>query len=178
MSRIGKKPVPIPKGVEVLIEGQVVSVKGKLAELKRDFHPAIGIQRDGDSLVLAPREGGGRQEKALWGLARTLLANMITGASEGFTKKLEIVGVGYRAAVEGKSLKLALGFSHGVEFAIPEGIKVTVEKNTSITVFGADREKIGQLCADIRRKRSPEPYKGKGVRYVDERIKRKEGKKK
>ena len=176
MSRIGKKPISVPKGVEVSIDKQMVTVKGKLGTVSRVFHAGISVQKEGDVLGVAMknREGSG----ALWGLSRTLLNNMILGVSEGFSRALEIQGVGYRAAVSGGGLQLNLGFSHPIDYALPTGIEAKVEKNVLITVSGTDPEVVGQVCADIRRFRPPEPYKGKGIRYVGETVLRKEGKKK
>ncbi|MBF0157981.1 MAG: 50S ribosomal protein L6 [Magnetococcales bacterium] len=177
MSRIGKKAVAIPPGVEVKIDNQVVTVKGKNGLLTRTFHPEVVLQQGATEVVVTLRNEGSSAYRPLWGLSRTLLANMVTGVSTGFSKQLMILGVGYRAAVEGRILKLALGFSHPVDFPIPDGIQIEVEKNTALTVRGADREMVGQVCAKIRDYRSPEPYKGKGVRYLNEYVVMKEGKK-
>ena len=176
MSRIGKKHIAIPQGVEVTIEKQSVSVKGKLGVISRVFHPGVRVYRDGDDLGVALQSQGG--SKALWGLSRTLLNNMIVGVSKGFSRVLEIQGVGYRAAVKGTGLQLNLGFSHPIDYALPEGVKAKVERNVLITLSGTDPEKVGQACADIRRFRPPEPYKGKGIRNAGETVLRKEGKKK
>ncbi|MBF0625032.1 MAG: 50S ribosomal protein L6 [Magnetococcales bacterium] len=177
MSRVGKKPVPLPSGVEVRIDNHTVTVKGKLGQLTQTFSDGVAIKQEGHDLTVALlRED--RQGRALWGLTRSLLHNMVTGVTTGFTKKMEINGVGYRAAVEGRVLKLTLGYSHPVNFMLPAGISVTVEKNTSLTLSGIDRQLLGQTCADIRKYRPPEPYKGKGIRLADEVIHRKEGKKK
>lgn len=178
MSRIGKKIITVPAGVDVRIDGQLVTVKGKLGELSREFHPDVIIDRNGSALGVRPRLPDSPLAGSLWGMSRTLLSNMIVGVSSGFSKALEITGVGYRASVTGADLKLALGFSHDVILAIPAGIQVVVDKNVSIVVKGADKEKIGALCAVIRSYRKPEPYKGKGVRYASERVLRKAGKKK
>lgn len=177
MSRIGKKNITIPQGVEVRISDQSVEVKGKLGSLSREFHPRIRVSQEGGSLVVAPRDDE-RSTGALWGLSRSLLNNMVTGVSKGFSKVLEINGVGYRAAVDGRNLSLSLGFSHPVNYPIRDGIDIRVEKNTTVTVAGIDPEAIGQTCAEIRKFRPPEPYKGKGIRYAGEHILRKEGKKK
>lgn len=177
MSRIGKQPVIVPQGVEVTIKNQTVTVKGKLGMLSREFHPTVTIKRQ-DAELVVESQGKGRVGSALWGLSRALLANMVTGVAEGFTKNLEIQGVGYRAQVEGNNLKLALGFSHDVLHPIPDGLTVKVEKNTLLSVSGHDREVLGQFCAEVRSYRPPEPYKGKGVRYQGEYVLRKEGKKK
>lgn len=178
MSRIGKKPVSVPQGVEVKISDQLVEVKGKLGTLSRSFHPLVRIDREGDELKVVLRNPKRTGDRAVWGLSRSLLDNMVVGVSTGFTKTLEIYGVGYRAAVSGKVLQLSLGFSHPVDFPIPDGLQVMVEKNTVIQVSGSDIEVIGQACAEIRQFRPPEPYKGKGVRYAGEYVVRKEGKKK
>ncbi|MBF0152405.1 MAG: 50S ribosomal protein L6 [Magnetococcales bacterium] len=177
MSRIGKKPIPVPTGVDVKVDQQTVSVKGKRGTLTRTFHPDVEIHVEGGTIRVSPRKSD-RAGRALWGLTRSLLNNMVRGVSEGFTRQLEIVGVGYRAAVAGRVLKLTLGYSHPVDYALPEGINVEVEKNTLLTLTGADRERLGQTCAEIRQYRPPEPYKGKGIRYLEETVLRKEGKKK
>ncbi|MBF0125047.1 MAG: 50S ribosomal protein L6 [Magnetococcales bacterium] len=176
MSRIGKRAVAIPQGVEVQIDNQTVTVKGKNGLLTRDFHPEVQLQQGPAGIAVSLRSESSAY-RSLWGLSRTLLANMVTGVSTGFSKQLMIIGVGYRAAVEGRTLKLALGFSHGVDFPIPDGIQIEVEKNTAVTVRGYDREMVGQVCAKIRDYRPPEPYKGKGVRYLNEYVVMKEGKK-
>lgn len=177
MSRIGKQPIPVPQGVDVSIENQTIVVKGKLGSLSRSFPAQVQVTRDGDQLIVQPR-GDARESKALWGLTRALLNNMVKGVSVGFTKTLEIVGVGYRAAVDGRVLKLNLGFSHPVDYPLPDGIEAVVDKNTIVMIKGIDLERIGQTCAEIRAYRTPEPYKGKGVSYAGERILRKVGKKK
>lgn len=177
MSRIGKLKIPVPTGVEVKIENQKVFVTGKLGAMQRDFPEQVAITRDGGALVVALRQDAQRNHKSLWGLSRTLLSNMVMGVSQGFTKNLEIHGVGYKAAVQGKMLNLSLGFSHEVNYPIPEGVQVTVEKNTQLSVKGPDKEVLGQMCAEIHAMRPPEPYKGKGIRYAGEYVRRKEGKK-
>ena len=177
MSRIGKKPVAIPGGVTASLEGQVVSVKGPKGELKHVLVEDVIAKLDKGSIEVAPREDT-QTARAMWGLSRTLLANLVTGVTEGFTKKLEITGVGYRAAVQGSNLQLQLGYSHDVAYLIPQGIQVQCPKPTEIIVTGIDKQKVGQVAAEIRRFRPPEPYKGKGVRYAGEFILRKEGKKK
>jgi len=177
VSRIGKLPISIPQGVEVNIENQSIQVKGKLGSLRREFPSQIQISREGDHLVLIPR-GKAKDSAALWGLSRALLNNMVKGVSEGFTKTVEIIGVGYRAAVDGRVLKLNLGFSHPVDFNLPDGIEASVDKNTLLMLKGIDIEKLGQTCAEIRAYRLPEPYKGKGICYVGEKVLRKVGKKK
>lgn len=177
MSRIGKRPVSIPGGVTAAVDGQEVKIKGPKGELKHVLVDAILAKIDKDNIEIAMREDT-REARAMWGMSRTLVANLVTGVTEGFEKKLEITGVGYRAAVKGSNLELLLGFSHDVTFAIPEGIQVKCPKPTEIIVTGIDKQKVGQAAAEIRRFRPPEPYKGKGVRYADEFIFRKEGKKK
>ncbi|MBF0424688.1 MAG: 50S ribosomal protein L6 [Magnetococcales bacterium] len=177
MSRVGKKPIPVPSGVDVKVEQQTVSVKGKRGSLTRTFHPDVEVHLEGGTLHVTPRKND-RAARALWGLTRSLLNNMVRGVSEGFTRQMEIVGVGYRAAVAGRVLKLTLGYSHPIDYNLPDGINAEVEKNTMLTLTGADRERLGQTCAEIRQYRPPEPYKGKGVRYVEETVLRKEGKKK
>ncbi|MEO5346267.1 MAG: 50S ribosomal protein L6 [Magnetococcus sp. YQC-9] len=177
MSRIGKLPISVPKGVEVSIDNQTIRVAGKLGALTRTFPAEISIVQDGDQLIVAPR-GEAKNSRALWGLARALLANMVKGVSEGFSKTLEIIGVGYRAAVDGRILKLNLGYSHAVDFKLPDGIDASVDKNTLLTLKGIDVERLGQTCAEIRTYRLPEPYKGKGILYQGEQIQRKVGKKK
>ncbi|MBF0134723.1 MAG: 50S ribosomal protein L6 [Magnetococcus sp. DMHC-1] len=177
MSRIGKKPIPVPSGVDVKVDHQTVSIKGKRGTLTRTFHQDVEIHVESGTIRVSPRRDD-REGKALWGLTRSLLNNMVHGVSEGFTRKMEIVGVGYRAAVSGRVLKLTLGYSHPIDYALPEGVNVEVEKNTLLTLTGADRERLGQTCAEIRDYRPPEPYKGKGIRYLEETVLRKEGKKK
>jgi large subunit ribosomal protein L6 len=177
MSRIGKKPVAIPGGVTASVNGQVVSVKGPKGELKHVLVDDVIAKLDQGSIEVAPREDT-QNARAMWGMSRTLLANLVTGVTEGFTKKLEITGVGYRAAVQGSNVQLQLGYSHDVTYPIPQGIEVQCPKPTEIIVTGIDKQKVGQVAAEIRRFRPPEPYKGKGVRYAGEFIFRKEGKKK
>lgn len=175
MSRIGKMPIAVPSGVEVSINGQTVKVKGKKGELERTFQPCLDIKHDGDEIVVTPANEE-RETNAFWGLTRTLISNMVTGVNEGFEKKLELVGVGYRAALKGKDLELSLGFSHPVLVKAPEGITFEVPSQNEITVLGASKEQVGQVAADIRKWRKPEPYKGKGIRYVGEYVRRKAGK--
>lgn len=177
MSRIGKNPVPVPAGVEVSVSGQEVKTKGKLGELQFVANSAVEIKFENGEVSVFPRDES-RNARAQWGTARARIANMVTGVSEGFSKELELVGVGYRAALKGKDLQLQLGFSHDVLYPIPDGVRVTCEKPTSIKLEGADKQEIGQMAAEIRAYRPPEPYKGKGIRYVGEYIARKEGKKK
>jgi large subunit ribosomal protein L6 len=176
MSRIGKKPITIPSGVEVTIDGSHVTVKGPKGTLEHDVPQDLTVSRDGDDLVVA-RPDDEREHRALHGLTRSLVANMVTGVSEGFTRELDIVGVGYRAAAAGpKKLDLQLGFSHPVAVEAPEGVEFEVPAPTKIIVKGFDKQLVGQVAADIRKIRKPEPYKGKGIRYVDERVLRKAGK--
>jgi large subunit ribosomal protein L6 len=177
MSRVGKNPVAIPQGVTVAVAGRVVTVKGKLGELKLETAPEVetGVQ-DGKFWVKPRNET--KRARALWGTTRANVNNMVRGVSQGFQRNLEINGVGYRAAVQGKNLQLQLGYSHDVVYPIPEGITVTVPKPTEITIVGSDPQRVGQVAAEIRSYRPPEPYKGKGVKYAGEFIFRKEGKKK
>ncbi|MCI6273166.1 MAG: 50S ribosomal protein L6 [Coriobacteriaceae bacterium] len=175
MSRIGKKPVQIPAGVTVTIDGTTVSVKGSKGDLSRTFSDLVSITLDGDVLTVA-RVDESKESNAQQGLVRTLINNMVVGVSEGFEKKLELTGVGYRATLKGKDLDLSLGYSHPVIFACPEHISFEVPDNTHITVKGISKEQVGQVAAEIREKRPPEPYKGKGIHYEGERIRRKLGK--
>ena len=177
MSRIGKRPVPLPKGVSAAVEGQHVRVKGPKGELSVMLPSEVEAGVGDEGVSVSPREGAERGRQ-MWGLSRTLVNNLVTGVTQGFTQKLEISGVGYRAAVQGKKLQLQLGFSHDVNYPIPDGIGIVCEKPTMITVSGIDKQLVGQVAAEIRAWRPPEPYKGKGVKYAGERIKRKEGKKK
>lgn len=175
MSRIGKSPIILPEKVEVTINGNTVTVKGPLGSLTRTFRPEVEIKQDGTTLVVT-RRSDDRSARSLHGLSRTLLNNMVVGVSQGFSKNLEIIGVGYRAQVQGKKLVLTLGYSHPVELDFPEGVEVGVEANTKLTVKGINKQDVGDFAAYIRSKRPPEPYKGKGVKYADERIRRKAGK--
>lgn len=175
MSRIGKMPVHVPAGVDVTIDGTTVTVKGKKGELTRTFQPTMIIKQEGDEIIITPADDE-RQTNAFWGLTRSLLNNMVQGVSEGFEKKLELVGVGYRAALKGKDLEMQLGFSHPVLVKCPEGITFEVPSQNEINVLGASKEQVGQVAADIRKWRKPEPYKGKGIRYVGEYVRRKAGK--
>jgi len=177
MSRIGQKPVAIPSGVTVELSGQELKAKGPKGELAMTFVDEVEAKREDDNIVVLPR-GKSKRERMMWGMQRTLASNIVVGVSEGFTIELEIIGVGYRAAVDGKNVNLQLGFSHDVLHPIPEGIKVVCPKPTSIVISGADRQVVGQVAAEIRAYRKPEPYKGKGVRYLGELVYRKEGKKK
>ena len=177
MSRIGKRAVAIPGGVTAAVDGQEVKVKGPKGELKHVLVDQIVAKTGDDGIEIAMRADT-NEARALWGMSRTLVANLVTGVTEGFSKTLEITGVGYRAAVQGQSLQLQLGYSHDINFQIPQGIEVKCPKPTEIVVSGIDKQLVGQVAAEIRQFRPPEPYKGKGVRYVGEYILRKEGKKK
>jgi large subunit ribosomal protein L6 len=177
MSRIGKKPVVLPKGVTASVDGQTIKVKGPKGELSVKLVPQVSATIGEDGITVTPDKN---QEKSaqMWGLSRSLVSNLVIGVTTGFSQKLEIQGVGYRAAVQGKVLNLQLGFSHDVPYAIPEGITIVTEKPTMIMITGIDKQKVGQVAAEIRSWRPPEPYKGKGVRYEGEYVRRKEGKKK
>ena len=177
MSRIGKRPVSVPKGVTITLDGQNVSAKGPKGELKLTLVDDVVASQDESGVTVLPKEKSQRG-RAMWGMQRTLVSNLIEGVTEGFTKNLEITGVGYRAAVQGKNLQLNLGFSHEVLFPIPDGITIQCPKPTEISISGIDKQKVGQVAAEIRGYRSPEPYKGKGIKYAGEYIFRKEGKKK
>jgi len=175
MSRIGRMPIALPPGVEVTQEGTLIRVRGPLGVLEREIHPEMSIERGDDALrVVRPTDEP--RHRALHGLTRTLVANMVTGVTTGFTKALEISGVGYRAQLQGTKLVLALGYSHPVEVSPPDGITFQLETPTKVAVFGADKELVGQTAAYIRARRKPEPYKGKGIRYAGEQILRKAGK--
>ena len=175
MSRIGQKPIPLPDKVKVAIAGPLVNIEGPRGKLKHTLPSGIEARLDGKTL-LVEKKGETRQHKALWGLSRALLANFVQGANEGFAKKLEIQGVGFKAAVQGKVVNMALGFSHPINYNIPDQIKVTVEENTKLTIEGPDKKVVGQVASEIRGFYPPEPYKGKGVRYAGEHVQRKEGK--
>ena len=175
MSRIGRMPIPVPAGVDVKLDGNTLTVKGKNGTLTQSFHPDMSIKLDAGVLTVE-RPSDDKEHRALHGLTRSLIANMVTGVTEGFKKDLEINGVGYRAAMQGTKLVMTLGYSHPVEIEAPEGIKFEVTDTTKITVSGADKQKVGQIAAEIRGKRPPEPYLGKGIKYVDEHIRRKSGK--
>jgi large subunit ribosomal protein L6 len=177
MSRIGNKAVTVPSGVTANVEGQTVKVKGPKGAMQVVLSDDVVVTMDKGSVKLEPR-GDGKRARSLWGTSRTLVANLVSGVTKGFEERLEITGVGYRAAVQGKSLNLQLGFSHDVNFAIPEGITIVTPKPTEIVVTGIDKQKVGHVAAEIRGYRPPEPYKGKGVKYAGEYIFRKEGKKK
>jgi len=177
MSRIGKKPVAVPGGVTAAVNGQEVKVKGPKGELKHVLAATMVAKLDKDGIEIAMREDT-KEARAMWGMSRTLVANLIAGVTEGFTKKLEITGVGYRAAVQGSNLQLQLGYSHDIAYPIPQDIQVACPKPTEIVVTGIDKQQVGQVAAEIRQFRPPEPYKGKGIKYAGEYILRKEGKKK
>jgi len=177
MSRIGKNPVPIPQGVSVEVAGQVLTCKGKLGTLKLPLSGEVSAAVEDGKVVLKPKSDT-KRARMHWGTSRAHVNNMVTGVSKGFTKNLEIEGVGYRASVQGKNLVLQLGYSHDVTFPIPAEIKITCEKPTSISITGPNRQQVGETAAVIRAFRKPEPYKGKGVRYAAEKVRRKEGKKK
>ncbi|WP_455234104.1 50S ribosomal protein L6 [Thiogranum longum] len=177
MSRVAKKPVELPSGVEITISGQAVTVKGSKGSLAHDVHSSVKIEQDDKVLTFAPKDGS-KTAMALAGTTRALLNNMVTGVSQGFEKKLQLVGVGYRAQAQGNKLNLTLGFSHPVDYPVPDGITVETPSQTEIVVKGVDKQMVGQVAAEIRAYRPPEPYKGKGVKYADEIIVRKEAKKK
>jgi large subunit ribosomal protein L6 len=177
MSRVGKKPVPVPSGVTANVSGTTINVKGPKGALSLVFDDRVAVQMDKGEIKVDPKDES-KAARALWGTTRANLNNIMTGVTQGFERKLEITGVGYRASVQGKNLQLALGYSHDVLYPIPEGIAVVTPKPTEIVVSGIDKKKVGQVAAEIRAYRPPEPYKGKGVRYAGEFIFRKEGKKK
>jgi large subunit ribosomal protein L6 len=177
MSRVGKYPVEIPQGVQVAIAGGLLTAKGQLGELKLRLTEHIEATVEGNKVTVKPRTGE-RQARMMWGTTRSLVANMVQGVSSGYQRSMEISGTGFRAAVQGKNLELSLGYSHPVVFPIPDGIKITCERPTAIRVEGVDKRLVGQVASEIRSFRLPEPYKGKGVRYTNEQIRRKEGKKK
>jgi large subunit ribosomal protein L6 len=175
MSRIGRKPIPVPKNVTASVEGQTIRVKGPKGELERRVHSDIAIALDNGNIVVN-RASDEPNHRALHGLTRTLVANMVDGVTKGYSKQLEIVGVGYKAETRPYGLQLALGFSHPVEYRAPKGIKLTAPQPTQIVIEGADKELVGQVAAELRSLRPPEPYKGKGIKYVGEQIRRKAGK--
>jgi large subunit ribosomal protein L6 len=177
MSRVGKYPVEIPSGVQVAIAGNILTAKGKLGELSLPLSETVETKVDGNRVSVAPRTKE-REARMMWGTTRALIASMVKGVSTGYAKTLEITGTGFRAAVQGPNLVINLGFSHDVVYAVPQGIKITCEKPTTIKVEGVDKRLVGQVCAEIRAYRPPEPYKGKGVKFEGEAILRKEGKKK
>ena len=176
MSRIGKKPIPIPQGVKVHVEGATVRAEGPKGKLAQPVPAGLTAKLEGNQIVIS-RAGDDRKVRALHGLARALVANMVTGVKDGFEKKLEIVGIGYRAQVQGRAIQLALGYSHPVVFPLPEGITAEIDKQTAITLRGPDKAVVGQTAARLRMLRKPDPYKGKGIKYADEHIRRKVGKK-
>jgi large subunit ribosomal protein L6 len=177
MSRIGKKPVPVPAGVTAAIEGKTLTVKGAKGTLTLDLADDVSYEIGDGSISVQPANDT-KRARSFWGMQRTLVQNLITGVTDGYTKQLLITGVGYRANVQGKNLKLQLGYSHDVDYAIPEGITILTPDQTTINIAGIDKQKVGQVAAEIRRWRKPEPYKGKGIKYAGEFIFRKEGKKK
>ncbi|AIB11136.1 50S ribosomal protein L6 [Azospirillum sp. YIM DDC1] len=177
MSRIGKHPVPVPAGVDVSVNGQQVSAKGKLGSLSLTLIDDITAKLEDGKVVVAPANDS-KRARVMWATSRTLINNMVTGVNQGFTINLEINGVGYRAAVQGKELVMQLGYSHDVKYPIPEGITIKCDKPTAISVSGFDKQKVGQVAAEIRGWKKPEPYKGKGIKYETETLIRKEGKKK
>ncbi|WP_343314556.1 50S ribosomal protein L6 [Brucella sp. BE17] len=177
MSRIGKKPVPVPAGVTASVEGQTVKAKGAKGELSFVVHDEVLVKMEDGAIAVDPRDQS-KNARSKWGMSRTMISNIFEGVKDGFEKKLEISGVGYRAAMQGKNLQLSLGFSHEVIYDVPAGITVAVPKPTEIVVTGIDKQIVGQVAAEIREYRGPEPYKGKGVKYAGEKIVRKEGKKK
>jgi len=176
MSRIGKQPIGIPRGVTVQVDGLVIRAEGPKGRLTQTVPPGISARIDREQLVLS-REGDARTARALHGLARALVANMVTGVSAGFERRLDIVGIGYRAQMQGKNIQLALGYSHPIVFALPDGVTAEIERQTAITLRAADKALLGQTAARLRELRKPDPYKGKGIRYSDEVVRRKVGKK-
>lgn len=174
MSRVAKSPITLPKGVEININGSEVSVKGPKGNLSVQLHPSVGLKQEDDGFKM---EWKSDKDLAMAGTFRSLVNNMVTGVSEGFQKKLQLIGVGYRAQAQGNNLNLALGFSHPVDYKMPEGVSVETPTQTEIIITGCDKQRVGQAAAEIRSFRPPEPYKGKGVRYADERVVRKEAKK-
>ena len=177
MSRIGKKPVAVPSGVEVKIDGQTVKAKGSKGELEVTLVDDVTVEMTDDGVVVAP-VGESKRARSMWGMSRTLVSKIFVGVTEGYKKELEINGVGYRAAIKGNNLSLQLGLSHDVDYPLPEGIKIECPSQTEIVVSGIEKQVVGQVAAEIRSYRPPEPYKGKGIKYKDEYIFRKEGKKK
>jgi large subunit ribosomal protein L6 len=177
MSRIGKKPVPVPSGITANVEGQTVKIKGPKGALQVVLHDDVTVKLDGGQIKVDPRFET-KRARSQWGTSRTLIANLIAGVTKGFEQRLEINGVGYRASVQGKNLQIALGYSHDIVYPIPEGITIATPRPVEIVITGSDRQKVGQVAAEIRDYRPPEPYKGKGIKYAGERIFRKEGKKK
>jgi large subunit ribosomal protein L6 len=177
MSRVGKKPVVIPSGVNASVEGQLVKVKGPKGAMQLTLHDDVSAKVEDGSVKVDPKSET-KRARAMWGTYRALVANLVEGVTKGYERKLEINGVGYRAALQGKNLQIQLGYSHDIVYPVPEGITITLPKATEVVITGIDRQKVGQVAAEIRSFRTPEPYKGKGVKYSDEFIFRKEGKKK
>lgn len=177
MSRIGKKPVAIPEGVTANVDGQTVTAKGPKGELKFVVNDEVLVSMEDGAVSVQPKDQS-KDARSKWGMSRTMIQNLMTGVKEGFERKLEINGVGYRAAMQGKNLQLSLGYSHEVIYELPEGVTAATPKPTEIVLNGIDKQQLGQVAAEIREHRSPEPYKGKGVKYAEEKIIRKEGKKK
>ncbi len=177
MSRIGKKPVSVPQGVTASVDGQTVTAKGPKGELKFVVNDDVLVKMENGGVSVEPRDQT-KEARSKWGMSRTQIQNIMAGVKDGFERKLEITGVGYRASMQGKNLQLALGFSHDVVYQVPEGVTISVPKPTEILVAGTDKQVVGQVAAEIRKYRPPEPYKGKGVRFANEKIVRKEGKKK
>jgi large subunit ribosomal protein L6 len=177
MSRLGKLPIEVPEGVNVELSGQDINVSGKLGKLNTKLHRLVKVELADKKLTVQPADDS-REARAMWGMSRAIVNNLVQGVSKGYEKRLEILGVGYRAAVQGDILNLTLGYSHEIRFGIPQGIKIVAEKPTTLLISGSDKEKVGQIAAEIRSLRPPEPYKGKGVRYDGEYINMKEGKKK
>jgi large subunit ribosomal protein L6 len=177
MSRIGKKPIPVPSGVTANIDGQTVNIKGPKGVLSVAVHDDVSVKLESGQIKVDPRFET-KRARSQWGTSRTLINNLISGVTKGFEQRLEINGVGYRASVQGKNLQIALGYSHDIVYPIPEGIAIATPKPVEIVITGSDRQKVGQVAAEIREYRPPEPYKGKGIKYAGERIFRKEGKKK
>jgi len=175
MSRLGKLPIKIPAGTQIKFENGLLTVKGAKGELKREIHKLVKLEITENEIIVSVKNQEEKNERSLWGLFRTLISNMVVGVNDGFSKKLEVNGVGYRAAVSGNKLNLNLGFSHPIEFLLPDGISAVVEGNV-VTISGSDKQMVGEISAQIRRLRKPEPYKGKGIKYSDEVIRRKEGK--
>ncbi|WP_455476623.1 50S ribosomal protein L6 [Bartonella sp. B41] len=177
MSRIGKKPISVPSGVIASVEGQVVKAKGPKGELSYVVNDEVLVKLEGDVVFVSPRDQS-KDARSKWGMSRSMIENIFCGVKDGFEKRLEISGVGYRAALQGRDVQLSLGFSHDIIYKVPSGVTVTVPKPTEIVVSGVNKQQVGQIAAEIRGYRRPEPYKGKGIRHADERIFRKEGKKK
>jgi large subunit ribosomal protein L6 len=177
MSRVAKNPIPVPKGVEITLSDNVISVKGAKGQLRYDIDPSVKVIH-AEAVIQFEKNGSGPMASVLAGTARAVVNNMVTGVSKGFEKRLTIIGVGYRAAVQGKKLNLTLGYSHPIQYSIPEGITIETPSQTEVVVKGADKQKVGQAAAEIRDFRPPEPYKGKGIRYADEHVVKKEAKKK